>query len=203
MSTGHTLPELKKTSSYLFFWKPGEYWHLAYSTLDTWCRGYRPRLLWTRSWRGGSWWGSSRSWRRSYRWPWRGSWESKRWLVCWGKNSRGITCGEEVVAFQMGIYPLGPRLRCNWGWPGCEGGEKVGSDLRTGVEVVGPGVGWLPVERPHPHPQPWEHHQGLEVGIKLQWWLSTGNWADGKGGARVFRCATIVSESGARLLCVW
>ena len=57
---------------------------------------------------------------------------------------------------------------------------------------MGPGVGRLPVERPHPHSQPREHHQGLEVGIKLQSWLSTGNWSDGKGEQEFL---------GARLLC--
>ena len=43
-----------------------------------------------------------------------------------------------------------------------KGGEEVVSDLGARVELL---CG-LPVERPHPHPQPWEHHQGLD-GIKL------------------------------------
>ena len=99
--------------------------------------------------------------------------------------------------------PLGPWTMGDISGHWSKGGEEIVSDLGAGVELGQPLLCRLPVERPHPHPQPWEHHQGLEVGIKLQWWLSTGNWSDGKGGARVFRCATIVSESGARLLCVW
>ena len=67
---------------------------------------------------------------------------------------------------------LGPWMRgdsCSGHWS--KGGEEVVSDLGARVELGNLLLRRLPIECPHPHPQPWKHHQVLEEsmdsGIKL------------------------------------
>ena len=71
----------------------------------------------------------------------------------------------------MGRNALGPWMRGDSSGHWSKGGEEIVSDLGAGVELGQPLLCRLPVECPHPHPQPWEDHQGLEEspddGIKL------------------------------------
>ena len=87
----------------------------------------------------------------------------------------------------MGSNALGPWMggdSSSGQWS--KGGEEVVSDLGAWVELL---CG-LPVERPHPHPQPWEHHQGPD-GIKLLLLAFNQRLVVRKRGGRVL---------GARLL---
>ena len=88
----------------------------------------------------------------------------------------------------MGNNALGPWTRGDSSRSGhrSKGGEEVVSDLGAWVELL---CG-LPVERPHPHPQPWEHHQGPD-GIKLLLLAFNQRLVVRKRGGRVL---------GARLL---
>ena len=98
---------------------------------------------------------------------------------------------------------LGPRLRSDNSGHWSKGGEEIVSDLGAGVELGQPLLCRLPVECPHPHPQPWEDHQGqLESlgGINLascSWFATSGGFQPATGGqkkgATVFSRATIVS----------
>ena len=71
----------------------------------------------------------------------------------------------------MGRNALVPWMKGDSSGHWSKGGEEIVSDLGAGVELGQPLLCRLPVECPHPHPQPWEDHQGLEEspddGIKL------------------------------------
>ena len=110
------------------------------------------------------------------------------------------------MAVQVRGNALGPRLRSDNSGHWSKGGEESGSDLWARVEVGPASLRRLPVERPHPHPQPWEDHQGqLESlgGINLvscSWFATSGGFQPATGGqkkgATVFSRATIVSVVG-------
>ena len=92
---------------------------------------------------------------------------------------------------------LGPWMRgdsSSGHWS--KGGEETVSDLWAWVELGNLLLRRLPVECPHPHPQPWKHHQVLEEslddGIKLLLLAFNQRLVGRKKGATVFRCATIV-----------
>ena len=97
---------------------------------------------------------------------------------------------------------LGPWTRGDSSGHWSKGGEEIVSDLGAWVELGQLLLCRLPVECPHPHPQPWEHHQGHEEsdGIKLMLLAFNPQLVVRKKGARVFRCATIVSQVARRLV---
>ena len=100
------------------------------------------------------------------------------------------------MAFQVWRNALGPWMRGDSSGHWSKGGEEVVGDFRAWVELGNLLLGRLPVECPHPHPQPWEHHQVLEEclddGIKLLLLAFNQRLVGRKKEATVFRCATIV-----------